>query len=203
MSKKEHWDNIYSKKQMTEVSWYQKVPATSLKLIEQSKVGKNSKLIDVGGGDSYLVDFLLEKCYSDVSVLDISKNAIEKSKIRLGDKGKNVSFVVSDITEFKTEDKFDLWHDRAVFHFLNEKPQIEKYVELVSQSIKKGGHLIVATFSENGPDKCSGIPISKYSIADLSALFLDGFSLENSFQEIHETPFETEQEFTFVHLIKN
>lgn len=202
MSKKEHWDNIYSKKQMTEVSWYQKNPATSLKLIEQSKVGKNSKLIDVGGGDGYLVDFLLQKGYSDLSVLDISKNAIEKLKNRLGDKGKNVSFAVSDITEFKIEEKFDLWHDRAVFHFLNEKSQIEKYVELVSHSIKKGGHLILATFSENGPDKCSGIPISNYSIAGLSSLFLSGFSLDKSFQEIHVTPFDTEQEFTFVHLIK-
>ena len=200
MNKKEHWDSIYSTKKINEVSWYQKVPETSLRLIGNASVSKKSKIIDIGGGDSLLVDSLIEEGYRDLSVLDISSKAIEKVQNRLGGKASSINFIISDITEFKTYAKFEIWHDRAVFHFLTEEDQIEKYKILVKNCIKPGGHLIIGTFSENGPDKCSGIAISKYSTKELVELFSDDFTLENSFQESHSTPFVTEQEFTFVHL---
>ena len=200
MNKEEHWNNIYSTKSLNEVSWYQPIPETSLKLIKNAASTSNSKIIDIGGGDSMLIDNLLEIGFRDLSVLDISSNAIEKAKNRLGLKASTVNFIVSDIIEFETNNQFDVWHDRAVFHFLTEEDQIEKYKTLVRSAIKPKGHLIIGTFSENGPDKCSGINISKYSLEELAELFSDDFSLENSFQESHTTPFETEQEFSFVHL---
>ena len=198
MNKKEHWNNIYSTKKINEVSWYQRVPETSLELIKNAASTSNSKIIDIGGGDSFLADNLLKEGFRDVTVLDISYNAIEKAKNRLGEKALNVNFIVSDIIDFEATRTYDIWHDRAVFHFLTEQDQIEKYKLLVKNAIKPGGHLIIGTFSENGPDKCSGIAISKYSMQELTELFSDDFSLENSFQELHSTPFNTEQEFTFV-----
>ena len=200
MNKKEHWDSIYSTKKINEVSWYQKVPETSLQLIRNASISKKSKIIDIGGGDSLLVDNLIEEGYSDLSVLDISSKAIEKTQNRLGDKASDINFIASDITKFDSNTEFDIWHDRAVFHFLTEKTQIDKYKSLVRNVITPGGHLIIGTFSENGPNKCSGIAITKYSIQELSDLFSDSFTVENSFQESHSTPFNTKQEFSFVHL---
>jgi len=200
MNKKEHWDNIYSTKKINEVSWSQPIPETSLRLIKNTNSPFNSKIIDIGGGDSFLADCLLDEGYNDLSVLDISANAIERTKKRLHEKASVVDFIVADITEFETNIQFDIWHDRAVFHFLTERNQIEKYIALVGKAIKPGGELIIGTFSENGPEKCSGIPISKYSIIELSELFSSDFNLEKAFNESHPTPFNTEQEFTFVHL---
>ena len=202
MNKKDHWNTIYSTKEINEVSWYQKVPETSLRLIKNAISSTNSNIIDIGGGDSYLTDILLKEGHLNLSVLDISFNAIAKAKNRLEDRASDVEFIVSDVLDFKPTDKYDVWHDRAVFHFLTKKDEIEKYKALVRSSIRPGGGLIIGTFSEKGPDKCSGINISKYSVQELSGLFSDDFSLESSFQELHSTPFETEQEFTFVQLRK-
>ncbi len=195
--KKEHWENVFSTKQETEVSWYQKQPKTSVDLIEKLNLSKEAKIIDVGGGDSYLIDNLLELGYTNLHLLDISSKAIERIKNRLGVKSENVTFIVSDILDFKPEIKFDVWHDRASFHFLTEENDIQKYSNLVANSITSNGNLIIGTFSENGPLKCSGLPISQYNELKMKAVFENDFDLIESFTEDHQTPFDTTQNFIF------
>lgn len=197
MMQKEHWDNIYSSKGMTEVSWYQEVPKTSLELIKTVAKNKDVSIIDVGGGDGYLVDELIKLGYSNITVLDISANAINKVKQRLGDVAKNIKWIISDITEFYPTQEYDVWHDRAVFHFLIENNNIEKYQNLVNANVKKNGYFILATFANNGPDKCSGLPVSKYSEKDQERKFKDCFISLDSFKYKHPTPFGTTQNFIF------
>jgi len=134
---KAHWENIYQTKKFPEVSWYQEKPETSLKIIRSFNLPKSAKIIDVGGGDSYLVDFLLEEGYENISVLDISAKALQKAKKRLGVKGKNINWIAADITEFEPQVHYDLWHDRAAFHFLTEAAKIEKYKEVLKTSLNK------------------------------------------------------------------
>ncbi|WP_236941080.1 class I SAM-dependent methyltransferase [Flammeovirga sp. MY04] len=196
-NKKQHWEEIYSKKLITEVSWYQKVPQTSLDFIERSVLSKDASIIDVGGGDSFLVDHLLEKGFTDVSVLDISKKALDRAKQRLDKKANAVQWIESDVTTFESDKKFDFWHDRAAFHFLTEADDIEKYKRIVGKSIQSDGLLVIGTFSENGPKKCSGIPIKQYSIDQLSKTFDTDFELINTLEVDHTTPFDTIQNFTF------
>ncbi|MFC4740426.1 class I SAM-dependent methyltransferase [Flavobacterium ponti] len=195
--KKEHWENVFTTKQETEVSWYQKQPKTSVDLIEKLNLSKEAKIIDVGGGDSYLIDNLLELGYTNLHLLDISSKAIKRIKNRLGAKSENVTFIVSDILDFKPEIKFDVWHDRASFHFLTEENDIQKYSNLVANSIASNGNLIIGTFSENGPLKCSGLPISQYNELKMKAVFENDFDLIESFTEDHQTPFDTTQNFIF------
>ena len=195
MMQKEHWENIYSTKGMTEVSWYQKVPETSLELIKRVAKNKDTSIIDVGGGDGFLVDELIQLGYNNITVLDISENAIKKAKQRLGDIAKNVKWVISDITEFNSTEKYDVWHVRAVFHFLTEDSDIEKYKSLVN--VNSNGYFILATFADNGPDKCSGLFVNKYSEDDQIAQFKDYFTPLDSFKHEHITPFGTTQKFTF------
>jgi 2-polyprenyl-3-methyl-5-hydroxy-6-metoxy-1,4-benzoquinol methylase len=195
--RKEHWDNIYSTKVMTEVSWYQAVPETSLELIKRVAKNKDASIIDIGGGDGFLVDELIQLGYNNITVLDISDNAINKAKQRLGDVAKNIKWIISDITEFNPTEKYDIWHDRAVFHFLTEDSDIEKYKNLVNVNVKKNGYFILATFSDEGPNKCSGLEICKYSVLDLQKQFEEAFNVVDSFKENHNTPFGTTQNFTF------
>jgi trans-aconitate methyltransferase len=195
MKNKSHWENVYGTKQPNEVSWTQEKPETSLRLIANCNLPKTAKIIDIGGGDSTLVDCLLELGYTDLTVLDISGKAIEKAKIRLGELAKKVKWIVSDITEFQPTEKYAIWHDRATFHFLTEETQIEKYESLVQDYVSDC--LIVATFSDNGPLKCSGLEIKQHAIADLENVFQDGFQKVEGFYEDHETPFETIQNFVF------
>jgi len=192
---KKHWENIYATKGMQEVSWYQKSPQTSLNLISQLQLSKNASIIDIGAGDSFLVDELLKLGYTNISVLDISVNAIERAKKRLGELAENVKWIVTDITEFNPTEKFDLWHDRAVFHFLTQEKDINIYKKLVDSTIS--GYFLLATFSDEGPDKCSGLEICKYSELDLKNQFEGHFTLIDSFKKDHNTPFETIQNFTF------
>ena len=192
---KKHWENIYVTKGMKEVSWYQKSPETSLKLISQLQLSKHASIIDIGAGDSFLVDELLKLGYTNISVLDISVNAIERAKKRLGELSENVKWIVTDITEFNPTEKFDLWHDRAVFHFLTQEKDINIYKKLVDSTIS--GYFLLATFSDEGPDKCSGLEICKYSEFDLKNQFEGHFTLIYSFKKDHNTPFETIQNFTF------
>ena len=194
---KEHWENIYSTKGMTEVSWYQKVPETSLELIKRVAKKKDASIIDIGGGDGFLVDELIQLGYNNITILDISEKAINKAKRRLGDIAKNVKWIISDITEFNATEKYDIWHDRAVFHFLTKDSDIEKYKSVVNINVKKNGHFILATFAENGPDKCSGLSVIKYSAQDQAVEFKDNFTPLDSFKYEHQTPFSTTQNFTF------
>lgn len=196
-NKQKHWENIYQTKELKEVSWYQPTPKTSLDFIKELNLPTTARIIDIGGGDSFLVDYLLELGYQDVSVLDISETAIEKAKQRLGRKAKNVKWIVTDITTFKPTEKYDLWHDRAAFHFLTSEQDISIYLNTAQQSIKPNGFLIVGAFSEEGPKKCSGIDIRQYSETSMTQCF------ENLFTKIkcnvvdHKTPFDTTQNFVF------
>ncbi|MBL6649746.1 MAG: methyltransferase domain-containing protein [Flavobacteriaceae bacterium] len=199
---KNHWENVYKTKNENEVSWFQETPHKSIDLIKSINIDFSSNIIDVGAGDSRLVDNLLLLGFKNITVLDISSKSIEKAKIRLGEKSDLISWVVSDINEFKSEKKFDLWHDRAAFHFLRSTKKIKSYVKLVNELINNQGTLIISTFSKNGPLKCSGLEVSQYDRKGISELFKN-FKLNKSEIYIHKTPFNTNQEFIYNVLSKN
>ncbi|EHO08795.1 class I SAM-dependent methyltransferase [Myroides odoratimimus] len=197
---KEHWEGVYKTKTPDQVSWTQVKPINSLRLIENSNISKDAKIIDIGGGDSNLVDYLLEEGYTDITVLDISGEALERAKKRLGNKAYQVKWIESNITTFTPTEQYDVWHDRAVFHFLTvEETQV--YTQLVAKAVKE--NLIIATFSKQGPLKCSGLEIIQYNTEDLNELFKDSFTLKDSFYEDHITPFDTKQNFVYCHFKKN
>jgi 2-polyprenyl-3-methyl-5-hydroxy-6-metoxy-1,4-benzoquinol methylase len=193
----EHWDNIYATKQPSEVSWTQENPKTSLDFIRSFNLPKQASIIDVGGGDSRLVDKLLDEGFEDITVLDISEEALKKAKARLGEKGKKINWVVADITKYNTEKTFDLWHDRAVFHFMTTNDQISEYLDRARKNIKANGVLTIGTFSENGPKKCSGLEIKQYSEVTLQEQLMTGFKKMKCITEDHRTPFDTLQNFLF------
>ncbi len=196
-SYKQHWENVFNTKAEDEVSWFQPYPKTSMQFIDLFKLPLNANIIDIGGGDSHFVDALLDRGYQNVYVLDISANAIEKAKKRLGDKVSKVHWIVSDVTEFEPPVQFDFWHDRAAFHFLTTEDKIYKYEAIAEDAIKKDGYLILGTFSENGPKKCSGLEIKQYSEASMSARFEVAFDRIKCITEDHTTPFNTIQNFLF------
>ena len=195
--KKQHWENVFATKKETEVSWYQEKPETSLQFFERNNIPKTAKILEIGGGDSYLIDNLLEQDYESLTLIDISENAIERIKKRLGEKSEKVRFVVSDILDFSSIEKFDVIHDRASFHFLTKEEDIQKYATLLSDILETNGLYFVGTFSESGPLKCSGLEITQYSKEKFLKIFGNDFSLLNSFEEAHKTPFETTQNFIF------
>jgi len=194
-SKRQHWDHVYETKSANQVSWTQNIPTTSLDFIHSFGLDKTAKIIDIGGGDSKLVDHLLEEGYEDVTVLDISQKAIDKAKARLGDKSKKVKWIVSDINIFKTTEHYQVWHDRATFHFLTTSHQITSYLKAAKQAVD--GYLTIGTFSKNGPTKCSGLDIKQYSESELQAQLQDGFNKIRCITEDHITPFHTTQNFLF------
>ena len=196
-ARKKHWEEIYATKQLTEVSWYQQTPETSLKFFEEFKIPLNAKVIDVGGGDSLLVDHLLDLGYTNISVLDISKNAIERSMKRLGEKSKMVKWIVADASSFKPEEKYDLWHDRAAFHFLTDEYEIMNYINTVQNSMSENGVLVIGTFSEQGPKKCSGIEIKQYSEKAMTDILQKYFEKVKCISVDHETPSHSIQNFVF------
>ena len=202
-SKKEHWQNVFATKQENEVSWYQSKPQTSINFFIENTIPKDAKVIDIGGGDSYLIDNLLELGYTNLFLLDISENAINRIKNRLGANAEKVTFIVSDILDFQPEITFDVWHDRASFHFLTTEKDIDNYQKLVSNSLANNGFLFVGTFSENGPLKCSGLEITQYSKSKLERIFATDFTKLNCFTENHTTPFDTVQNFIFCTFKKN
>ena len=203
MSGKEHWEKVFSTKQENEVSWFQPNPKTSMDFIRKLGIPKNAKIIDVGGGDSYFIDTLLKAGYTNLYLLDISEEAILRIKKRLGVNASKVTFIVSDILDFKAQTTFNVWHDRASFHFLTAQIDIEKYQDIVANAIVSNGKFIIGTFSENGPKKCSGLDITQYNEAALLDVFKNSFEKIECFTEDHLTPFETIQNFIFCSFTKN
>ena len=195
--RKTHWEKIYAEKSPQQVSWTQSEPSTSLELIKAAQLPLDAPIIDVGGGESHLVDHLLQLGYSDISVLDISKNALERCQDRLGKAADKVEWIVADITQFQPTRSYALWHDRAVFHFLTHKEDRATYKRLVSNYLSHS--LILSTFSLNGPLKCSGLPIQQYDAASLASLFAPQLELVHHQEEIHQTPFNTTQAFIYSH----
>ena len=193
---KDHWENVYNTKKENQVSWFQSTPQKSIDLIKSINLDLKSNIIDVGAGDSRLVDHLISLGFKNITVLDISSKSIEKAKIRLGEKSELINWVESDINDFQSDAKYDLWHDRAAFHFLKSTENIKSYVNLVNKLINNKGYLILATFSKKGPLKCSGLEISQYDSKGISELF-ENFNLNHSEIYIHKTPFNTNQEFIY------
>lgn len=197
MTRKQHWETIYSTKKVEEVSWYQPKPKFSLDLLNEYGCKPTDAIIDIGGGDGFLVDFLVKKRFEALSVLDISENALQRAQNRLGTVMDKVDWIVSDITEFKPKKQYDFWHDRAVFHFLTQPEDIKLYAQNAANGIKSGGVLIVGTFSEDGPLKCSGIEIKQYNEATMKTVFENDFEHLECREHVHTTPAQTQQHFIF------
>ncbi len=194
METSQHWNKIYSEKSANEVSWTESEPSLSLEWIQKYNLPKNASIIDIGGGESVLVDALLNLGYTNLSVLDISEIALQKTKKRLGRKADNVRFIVSDILHFNPSQKYDLWHDRAVFHFLTAEAEREQYLKIVSNNTN---NLVIGTFADTGPNKCSGLPVFKNTEASLTDFFKTDFKIVETKFVIHITPFNTKQDFVF------
>jgi len=195
---KTHWEKVYTTKAPDAVSWYRQHLETSLALIERAADAREASIIDVGGGESTLVDDLLLRGYTNLTVLDVSQTAIEVTKKRLGSAAEQVHWLVGDIVEIELEPRtYDLWHDRAVFHFLTTPEHRLAYVRQVTRAVKPGGHVIVSTFGPEGPTKCSGLDVLRYDTESLHSEFGGRFRLVESTKEVHQTPFETTQQFLY------
>lgn len=197
IDRKDHWENIYQTKELTEVSWYQPTPVTSLEFFTQFDVPTNAKIIDIGGGDSFLVDHLLGLGYQDVTVLDISAAAIERAKQRLGELSAKVKWIVADAANFTPTEQYDFWHDRAAFHFLTDEQEITNYVNTAHRNVNSNGIIVIGTFSEKGPTKCSGIDIKQYSEAKMTERFGALFEVIECKIIDHKTPSDSIQNFVF------
>lgn len=197
MDQKNHWEKVFETKSDDQKSWFEDYPHRSMKFITDAGLTKDAAIIDVGGGDSKLVDALLDEGYTNITVLDISAKAIENAKKRLGKLSKSVRWIVSDVFNIDISNGYDCWHDRAVFHFVTETEKVNKYIQIMANSVKPTGTLIIGTFAKNGPEKCSGLPVMRYSqeslVKTLGAFFHKVYCVE----DVHQTPFNTSQAFTF------
>lgn len=200
---KEHWENVWTRKKSNDVSWYQQHPKTSLDLILSTNPSKNVQIIDVGGGDSNLVDKLLDLGFKNITVLDISTKALERSRERLGKKADSINWIDCDIREFESNKRYDVWHDRALFHFLTEQQDMQKYVELIRKYVNDKGYVIISSFSTRGPMMCSGLDTQQHSEESMKKLFSNGFEHIKSFEEEHKTPFGVSQIFIYNMFRKN
>ena len=192
---KEHWNKIYTINPPGAYSWNEEIPSTSLDFIRGFNLPRDASIIDVGGGDSKLVDCLLGDGYNNITVLDISAESITRAKLRLGEKSKSVQWIESDILQFHTGKKFDLWHDRAVFHFLTNEEQVNSYLGIVNKLA--AGFLVIGTFSSSGPEKCSGLPVKRYDVESLERTFSDSFKKIRCINADHFTPLNIPQNFSF------
>lgn len=198
MTTQAHWENVYQTKAVDDVSWYRPHLEVSLRLIADAAPEAGSAVIDVGGGEATLVDDLVVRGYSDVTVLDISPAAIDVAKARLGTSAAAVHWITGDITAVELEAaRYDVWHDRAVFHFLTSADDRAAYVRQVARAVRRGGHVIVATFGPEGPEKCSGLDVVRYDAEHLHGEFGPKFRLLDSVTELHETPWGTSQQFMY------
>ena len=195
LDRKKHWETVYETKNPDQVSWTQEIPITSLEFIHSFGLNRTAKIIDIGGGDSKLVDYLIDEGFENITVLDISAKSLERAKKRLGEKANKVNWIVSDIVDFVPNMTFDVWHDRATFHFLTTSEQIKKYMKTARESVS--GFLTIGTFSDNGPKTCSGLEIKQYNENELSSEMKGGFDKIKCLTEDHLTPFGTTQNFLF------
>jgi SAM-dependent methyltransferase len=192
-----HWQNVYQTKGEREVSWFQESPATSLDLIRATDVADDASIVDIGGGTSRLVDALLMKGFSAITVLDISERALARAKGRLGAAGEKVKWIAADVTAWQPPQTYDVWHDRAAFHFLTEASDRGAYAARVLQAVRPGGHVIIGTFALDGPERCSGLPVVRHDPASIGKMLGPAFRLVEDRRHAHHTPMGTIQHFQF------
>jgi 2-polyprenyl-3-methyl-5-hydroxy-6-metoxy-1,4-benzoquinol methylase len=197
VSRQAHWEDVYTRKGENEVSWFQESPAPSLELIGRVGATPASAVIDIGGGASRLVDNLVDRGFEDVTVLDLSETALGAAKTRLGSRAAQVHWIVADATVWEPKKAYDVWHDRAAFHFLTEDRDRAAYVARLERAIKIGGHAIIATFALDGPERCSGLPIVRYDPATLGQAIGRAFQLVDTRRHAHVTPWGSDQSFQF------
>ncbi len=196
-SRQAHWENVYETKGEREVSWFQDDPAPSLDLIARAGATESSGIVDIGGGASRLVDALLARGHRNISVLDVSAAALANARERLGRNADHADWIVADVTTWRPETTYDIWHDRAAFHFLNESEEQAAYADRLRQALKIGGHAIIGTFALDGPEKCSGLPVTRHSAESIAAVLGEGFALRDSRTHQHRTPWNSVQNFQF------
>lgn len=192
-----HWQNVYQTKGEREVSWFQEHPAISLDLIRATGVSTDASIIDIGGGASRLVDALIDAGFGSITVLDVSDKALAASKARLGPRGSGVNWVVADVTAWQPQETYDVWHDRAAFHFLIEPNDRKAYADCVRKAVRRGGHVIIGTFAPDGPERCSGLPVVRHDSASIGEVLGNSFKLIDSLRHDHRTPGGSIQRFQF------
>jgi trans-aconitate methyltransferase len=197
LSRQHHWEKVYTTRGESEVSWFQETPALSLELIELVGAMQNSAIIDIGGGASRLVDNLVSRGFEDLTVLDLSAAALGSARSRLGDKANRVTWITADVTSWQPSRTYDVWHDRAAFHFLTERTDQAAYVARLRRALRVGGHAIIATFAPDGPERCSGLMVSRYDANALAATLGEGFELIDTRRHDHTTPWGAVQKFQF------
>lgn len=198
-----HWETVYRQYREEEVSWFQATPATSLRMIAALDLEPDAPILDVGGGASRLADGLLNAGYRHITVLDITEHALQQSQTRLGERARLVEWIVADVLTFEPESVWDVWHDRAVFHFLVSEADRARYRRTLNRALRPGGHAIIATFGPRGPEKCSGLPVARYDPATLASTLGAGFQLCHTELENHTTPGGVQQEFLYCWLQRN
>lgn len=191
-----YWDEVYSSRPSTELGWYQQIPEVSLEMIHSLDLESDQGIIDIGGGDSLLPEFLLDLGFTDLNLLDISENAIQRSRLRMGTLAEKVNWINSDVVDFKPGRGYDLWHDRACFHFLTCESEVLSYAELATEAIRPGGYLILGAFAQDGPEKCSGLAVQRYGREELEQVFI-GFELQEHRYLVHQTPSGFDQHYIF------
>ena len=197
VARAEHWQKVYTTKSEGDVSWFQKEPAISLELIDSVRPSPDSVIVDIGGGASRLVDHLLARGFYNLAVLDVSDAALISAKARVGEAGKDVQWIATDVTRWQPNRTYDIWHDRAAFHFLTEAEDRKAYVARLRMALRPGGYAIIGTFAVDGPEKCSGLPVRRYDAAGLSSELGPGFALVEARRHGHITPWQSVQHFQF------
>ncbi|GLR85809.1 class I SAM-dependent methyltransferase [Bradyrhizobium iriomotense] len=192
-----HWERVYTTKGEREVSWFEDSPAISLQMIHAANPGRDAAIVDIGGGASRLVDALLQEGYRSIAVLDLSAHALDAAKTRIGPAAAGVDWIVADVTTWRPARSYELWHDRAAFHFLTEPSDRTAYVDRLRSAVREGGHVIIGTFALDGPEKCSGLPVQRYDGNSLAAELSQDFELVETRHDVHHTPWDSTQAFQF------